>query len=112
VDGCCSEGFLFQGKERRLGEDGVLGLGLGLRFCLCCLPNMQNCPPLCVLWRPVFIGKNTTRFPTWPLNFFFIDLIFLIFLDFFYQHRLKWGKSVILKIMRYKSNAFPRSLKI
>jgi hypothetical protein len=45
VDGCCGEGFFFQGRERRLGENGVLGLGLGLGFCLCCLPNVQNYPP-------------------------------------------------------------------
>jgi len=49
VDGCCGEGFFFQGRERRLGENGVLGLGLGLGFCLCCLPNVQNYPPfMCV----------------------------------------------------------------
>jgi len=44
VDGCCGEGFFFQGRERRLGENGVLGLG----FCLCCLPNVQNYPPFYV----------------------------------------------------------------
>jgi len=51
VNGCCGEGFLFQGRERQLGEDEVLGLGLGLGlgFCLCCLPNMQIAPPfVCV----------------------------------------------------------------
>ena len=40
--------FFFQGRERRLGENGVLGLGLGLGFCLCCLPNVQNYPPFYV----------------------------------------------------------------
>jgi hypothetical protein len=41
VDGCCGEGFLFQGRERRLGEDerkgggGLKEMGLGLGFFFC-----------------------------------------------------------------------------
>ena len=33
-------------------------------------------------------------------SFFFVNLIFLIFLDFSYQHRLEWEKLLILKITR------------
>jgi len=55
---------------------------LGLGFSCVSFQKCKIAPPQCVLWRPIFIGKNTARFPTWSLNsLFFIDLIFLINID-------------------------------
>jgi hypothetical protein len=42
---------------------------------------------------------------------FFVRLIFLIFLDFTYQHRLEWGKSVILKYIPLKVEHVPKIFK-
>jgi hypothetical protein len=56
----------------------------------CVFSIVQN-PPLCVLQRLVFIGKNIARFPNLvpQLLSFFVNLIFLFFWDFSYQHRLE-----------------------
>jgi hypothetical protein len=54
-------------------------------------PIFQNYPPpLCMLWRPVFIGKILLDFQIWSLKFFlfFVNLFFLIFI-FSYQHRFE-----------------------
>jgi hypothetical protein len=52
----------------------------------------------CVCWRLLFIGKMLLGPQNWSLNFFFWKFwFFLIFLDFSYQHRLEWGKSMIFK---------------
>jgi hypothetical protein len=50
-----------------------------------CFSQCVKLPPFsfCVLWRPVFIGKNIV----WV--FFFVNLIFLVFFGFSYQHRLE-----------------------
>jgi hypothetical protein len=42
------------------------------------------------------------------LLFFFVNLIFLIFLDFSYQHWLEWGKLVILKYNSLKVKCVPK----
>ena len=88
-----------------------LGLGLGLGFLV--FFSFKISPPLCVLWRPVFIGKNIAKFPNLipQLLSFFVKLIFLIFLDFTYQHRLEWGKSVILKYIALKVEHVPKIFK-
>jgi hypothetical protein len=84
------------GEKKSKAKGGGRGLSwfrgeiLGLGFSCVSFQKCKIAPPQCLLWRPVFIGKNTARFPTWSLNsLFFIDLIFLLFLDFSYQHRLK-----------------------
>ena len=61
-----------------------LGLGFFYGFPLLCKIAL---PFSCVCWRPVFIGKNVARFPTWSLNFFFffVNLIFLNFFVFFFK---------------------------
>ena len=47
--------------------------GFRLRVLYMLPPKDVKLPPSpCVLWRPVFIGKNTARFPTWSLNSFFL----------------------------------------
>jgi hypothetical protein len=68
-----------------------------------CFSQCVKLPPFsfCVLWRPVFIGKNIV----WaskliPQLFFLYKFDFSCFFGFSYQHRLEWGKSVILKITR------------
>jgi len=44
----------------------------------------------------------------WSLNFFFCKFwFFLIFLDFSYQHRLEWGKSVVFKNNALKVERVP-----
>jgi hypothetical protein len=105
--------WLVEGSLVRRAASLLEKYGFRVRFLFLLPPQCAKLPPLFVLWRPVFIGKNIARFPTWSLNSFFCCRFdFSYFLDFSYQHRLEWGKSVILKITRYKSNAFPRSLKI
>jgi len=43
-------GLCFCFKERKgCGLSWFQEKNLGLGFCLCCLPNVQNCPPLCML---------------------------------------------------------------
>ena len=44
--------------------------GFRVRFLFLLPPQYAKLPPFCVLWRPVFIGKNIARFPTWSLNSF------------------------------------------
>ena len=64
-----------------------IGLGLGLGYFF--VPSKcAKLPPFACLWRPVFIGKNIAKFPNLipQLLSFIVNLIFLIFLDFSYQH--------------------------
>jgi hypothetical protein len=76
-----------------------LEIGLGLGFFFCIFLMFQNCPPFFYMcWRLLFIGKMLFKPQNWSLNFFFCKfLFFLSFLDFSYQHRLEWGKSVMFK---------------
>jgi hypothetical protein len=83
-------------RQQEMGGATVwLEIGLGLGLCLglgfLVFFSFKIAPPLCVLWRPVFIGKNIAKFPNLipQLLSFFVKLIFLIFLDFTYQHRLE-----------------------
>jgi hypothetical protein len=64
VDGCCGEGFLFQGRERRLGEDerkggGLKEMGLGLGFFFFVFfSNVSKLPSLLyVLETPIYKQK-------------------------------------------------------
>ena len=84
--------FRVQKMEWQQEMGGVvvwLEIGLGLGFLV--FFSFKIAPPLCVLWRSVFIGKNIARFPNVvpQLLSFFVNLIFLIFLDFTYQYRLE-----------------------
>jgi len=42
------------------------------------LSNVQNCPPFCMCWKLLFIGKNVVRSPNLipQLLSFFVNLIF------------------------------------
>jgi hypothetical protein len=88
---------LAEGKGKRVQERGWLRLSLVLAqwgvgswferdgFFFCVASKYAKLPSMCVLWRPAFIGKNIYRFPNLVPQFlsFFVNLIFLIFLDFF-----------------------------
>jgi len=85
--GGCS--FVLPSGDRcRLGKDRFR-----FRVRVSCFSQCVKLPPssFCVLWRPVFIGKNIA----WAsklipqLSFFFVNLIFLVFFGFCYQHRLE-----------------------
>ena len=56
----------------------------------CVFLIVQNCPS-CVCLKLLFICKSIARFPNLvpQLLSFFVNLIFLTFLGFSYQHRLK-----------------------
>jgi len=52
--------FVF-GQEGATGwfeRDEFLGLGFFVFS-----PDVQNCPPLCMCWKLIFIGKNVVRSP-------------------------------------------------
>jgi hypothetical protein len=101
-------------EKNQAGEGATVWfeISLGLGFFLCFF--LSTLPPLfCVLWRPVFIGKNIARFPNLvpQLLSFFVNLIFLIFLDFSYQHRLEMRKIDDFKNNAFKVESVPKSLK-
>jgi len=107
----------FKRKEKRKGappllwKELLLGLGLFLYF----FSSVSKLPPLLLYVLKAIIYRQNVA---WALKLvpqlpFFVNFdFFLIFLDFSYQHRLEWGKSVIFKNNALKSNAFPWSLKI
>jgi len=96
-------------KKSGVGGSGCFGwrwiLGLGFPFFL--YFSFKIAPSSSVLRRQVFIGKNVARFSNLvpKLLYFFVNLIFLVFLDFScfflefsYQHRLEMRKIGDFKI--------------
>jgi hypothetical protein len=75
-----------------------LEIGLGLGFLV--FFSFKIAPPLCVLWRSVFIGKNIARFPNLvpQLLSFFVNLIFLIFFRFYLSISTRMRKIGDFKI--------------
>jgi len=86
--------FLPSGGGRVFRKDGFVGLRfLGFLWfrVFCSFSLFVKLPPLfCVLWRPVFIGKNIV----WasklvPQLSFFCKFDFSFFFGFSYQHHLE-----------------------
>jgi hypothetical protein len=78
---CC--GFKRKNQNRVGGgclESDRFKFRFRVRF-FCVFPQYVKLPPLCVLYRLVFIGKNIARFSNLvpQLLSFFVNLIFLIF---------------------------------
>ena len=57
---------------------------------MCVFLNVQNCPPfLCVLKATIYRQNVAWALTLVPQLSFFVNLIFLVFLNFSYQHRLE-----------------------
>jgi hypothetical protein len=74
------------GLEKMRGKGGFERDGFRVRvFFLFFFLMFQNCPPFCMCWKLLFISKNVARSQNLvpQLLSFFVNLIFLIFLDLF-----------------------------
>ena len=73
--------LVFPSSERGRPKDQM---GLGLGFFFCCLPDMQNCPLVCVLETHIYrqnIVWSSNMVP--QLRFIFLYFDFLYFFVFF-----------------------------
>jgi hypothetical protein len=59
-----------EAARRWVGRLVWVEIGLGLGFIVFLFFFKITPPLLCVMWRPVFIGKILLGFQTWSLNFF------------------------------------------
>ena len=91
---------------------GWIEMNLGLGFPCLSLGFFKIAPYLCVLWRPVFIGKNSARFsnlvPQFLLLFFFCKFNFSYFFRFFLSTSTRMRKIDDFKNNTLKVERIPK----
>ena len=88
-------------KGRGRGRLVLVDLGLGLGLASLSFPSFffKIYPSLCMCWKLLFIGKNIARFQNLvpQLLSFFVNLISLIFLNFFLSTSTRMRKIIDFK---------------